>query len=59
MLEGHGEDSLAYDIIKQLEIENFTTENLNLMTQDEVPEDAHALVIFSPKGISQRKKKKS
>ena len=49
MLEGHGEDSLAYDIIKQLEIENFTTENLNLMTQDEVPEDAHALVIFSPK----------
>ena len=49
LLEGHGEDSLPYDITKQLEIENFTTESLNLLTEDAVPEDAHSVIIFSPK----------
>ncbi len=49
MLIGHGEDSIPYDVRKQLELENYTIEDLNLVTQDSVPEKAHALVVLSPK----------
>ncbi|MCM8900959.1 GldG family protein [Caldicoprobacter algeriensis] len=48
-LVGHGEDSIPYDVRKQLELENYTIEDLNLVTQDSVPEKAHALVVLSPK----------
>jgi len=47
-LVGHGEDSIPYDVKKQLELENYTVEDLNLVTQDSVPEGAHALVVLSP-----------
>jgi len=48
-LVGHGEDSLPYDVLRQLDLENYTVEDLNLVTQEAVPEDAHALVVLSPK----------
>ncbi|MBM7582513.1 hypothetical protein JOD02_001370 [Caldicoprobacter guelmensis] len=48
-LVGHGEDSLPYDVRKQLELENYTIEDLNLVTQDSVPEKAHALLVLAPK----------
>ncbi len=47
-LVGHGENSIPYDVKKQLELENYTIEDLNLVTQDSVPEKAHALVVLSP-----------
>lgn len=48
-LVGHGEESIPYEIKNQLDIENYTIEELNLTTEDEVPEDAHSLLIISPK----------
>lgn len=48
-LIGHDEDSIPYDLRKQLELENYTIEDLNLITQESVPEKAHALVVLSPK----------
>ena len=48
MLEGHGENTIPYELSKQLEVENFQTESLNLLTQEAVPEDAHSLVVFAP-----------
>ena len=48
LLEGHGENTIPYELSKQLEVENFQTESLNLLTQEAVPEDAHSLVVFAP-----------
>lgn len=48
-IAGHDESSIGYDIRKQIGLENFEIEELNLVTQDAVPEDASILVINSPK----------
>lgn len=48
MLEGHGEASLNYDTKKQMELENFDIQTLNLLGMDEVPEDADLLIINGP-----------
>ncbi len=48
LLEGHGESALPESFQDQLEKENLETENLSLLTVDEVPEDGAALVIYAP-----------
>ena len=48
LLEGHGESQLPESFQEQLEKENVETENLSLLTVDEVPEDAAALVLYAP-----------
>lgn len=48
MLEGHGEATLNYNTTKQMELENFDLQSLNLMGLDEVPEDADLLIINGP-----------
>ncbi len=47
-LTGHGQDPIPFEIRRQLEVENYRIEEVNLMTTD-VPEDAHALLVISPK----------
>ena len=48
LLEGHGESALPESFQQQLEKENAETENLSLLTVDEVPEDAAALILYAP-----------
>ena len=48
LLEGHGESQLPESFQEQLEKENVETENLSLLTTDEVPEDAAALLLYAP-----------
>ena len=48
LLEGHGESQLPESFQEQLEKENLETENLSLLTVDEVPEDAAALLLYAP-----------
>ena len=48
LLEGHGESQLPESFQDQLEKENLETESLSLLTGDEVPEDAAALVLYAP-----------
>lgn len=48
LLEGHGESALPESFQEQLEKENVETENLSLLTVDEVPEDAAALMLYAP-----------
>ena len=48
LLEGHGESQLPESFQEQLEKENVETENLSLLTVDEVPEDAAALLLYAP-----------
>lgn len=47
-LEGHGEADLPETFADQLEKENIETKSLSLLTADEIPEDAAALVIYAP-----------
>ena len=47
-LEGHGEQALPESFSQQLEKENVETESLSLLTVDEIPEDAAALLIHAP-----------
>ena len=47
-LEGHGEQALPESFSAQLEKENVETESLSLLTVDEIPEDAAALLIHAP-----------
>ena len=48
LLEGHGESALPESFQEQLEKENVETESLSLLTVDEVPEDAAALMLYAP-----------
>ena len=48
LLEGHGESALPESFQDQLEKENLETESLSLLTVDEVPEDAAALLLYAP-----------
>lgn len=47
-LEGHGEADLPETFADQLEKENIETKSLSLLTADEIPEDAAALMIYAP-----------
>ena len=48
-LVGHGEATLPTQLQQQFDLENFTVKSLDLMTVDAVPEDAHAVMVISPK----------
>lgn len=48
-LSGHDQSPIPIELRRQLEIENFRIEEINLMTTETVPEDAHALLVISPK----------
>ncbi len=48
ILEGHGEADLPATIADQIEKENIETEQLSLATEDEIPEDAAAVMLYAP-----------
>ena len=48
VLEGHGEQELPQNFKEQIEKENIETNTLSLLTLDEVPEDADAILIYEP-----------
>jgi len=47
-VQGHGEDSLPYDLERQLHTENYNLKGLTLATQS-VPKDAALLMVYAPK----------
>lgn len=47
-LEGHGEKSLSADLKDSIEKANIDVQELNLLTEESVPEDADCLMIISP-----------
>lgn len=47
-LTGHGESELPSDVASQLELANYETDSLSLLTEDAVPEDADAVIIYAP-----------
>ena len=47
-LEGHGEKSLSTDMKDSIEKANIDVQELNLLTEESVPEDADCLMIISP-----------
>jgi len=49
VLTGHDQTPLPVSVRQQMERENFSIQDINLMTTESVPEDAHALMIVSPK----------
>lgn len=58
VLEGHGEDELPETFAETLEKENIVVNTLSLLTVDEIPEDADALLIYAPESdISEEEKK--
>ncbi|MDO4281909.1 MAG: GldG family protein [Peptococcaceae bacterium] len=59
ILEGHGEQELPTTFSDQIEKENITTETLSLLTNDSVPEDVDAVLIYEPTSdISSEEKEK-
>ena len=48
VLEGHGESDLPETFADAIEKENIEMDSLSLLTVDEVPEDADAIVIYAP-----------
>lgn len=48
VLEGHGEQELPTSFSEQIEKENIMVESLSLLTVDEIPEDANAILIYAP-----------
>lgn len=47
-VQGHGEDSLPYDLERQLQNENFALKELPLATQP-IPKDTAVLMVYAPK----------
>lgn len=47
-LEGHGEKSLSTDMKDSIEKANIDVQELNLLTEESVPEDADCLMVLSP-----------
>ena len=47
-VQGHGETTLSGNFSKTIEKANLSSETLNLMDHDEVPEDAQCLIINAP-----------
>ena len=59
MLTGHGESGLPTTFASAVEKENFETEELSLLTEEHVPADADALLIYAPqRDISEEEKTK-
>ncbi len=53
-LQGHGEKTLPSTFADQMEKENMELSELSLLTVDEIPEDADAILIYAPQSdISQ------
>ena len=48
LLEGHGEGELPATFAESLEKENVALNTVSLLTVDEIPEDADALMIYAP-----------
>jgi len=48
VLEGHNETQISASMQEAIEKENIKTEDLNLLTADQVPDDADILFIYSP-----------
>ena len=47
-LTGHGEDSIPTNLQSSMESDNLTLEELNLVSEEGVPDDCEALIIYSP-----------
>lgn len=47
-LTGHGEAGVSEDVLAAVELENVQTRELNLLTEDAVPEDCAVLALFAP-----------
>ena len=47
-LSGHGEDELPSNLVSSLENENISLTQLNLLTEETVPTDCEALLVYSP-----------
>ncbi|HZJ83445.1 MAG TPA: GldG family protein [Clostridia bacterium] len=47
-LEGHMEQPIPVELRKQMELENYIMENLSLLTEDNVPDDATILMVIAP-----------
>ena len=57
VLEGHGEAELPSTFADSIEKENIEVNSLSLLTVDEIPEDADAIVIYAPESdISEEEK---
>ena len=57
VLEGHGEAELPATFADSIEKENMVVSSLSLLTVDEIPEDADAIVIYAPESdISEEEK---
>ena len=57
VLEGHGEGELPATFSDSIEKENIEGETLSLLTVDEIPEDADAIMIYAPQSdISENEK---
>ena len=48
ILGGHGEAEISDDFLLAIERQNYETEDLSLLTVDEIPEDARAILINAP-----------
>ena len=48
MLEGHGEADMPSTFESQIERENYETETLSLLSSSSIPDDASAVLIYSP-----------
>lgn len=47
-LEGHGESTVSGNFLDAIEKANITTESINLLKYDAIPEDAEAIIINGP-----------
>lgn len=47
-LEGHMEQALPFQLKQQMELENYVINELSLLTEDSVPEDATILMVIGP-----------
>ncbi|MCD8148370.1 MAG: GldG family protein [Clostridiales bacterium] len=48
LLTGHGESDLSESLSDSIEKANIETEELSLLTVDEIPEDADAILVYAP-----------
>lgn len=48
LLEGHGEGELPDTFAEHIEKDNIETESFSLLNEDEIPEDADAILIYAP-----------
>ena len=48
MLEGHGEADIPSTFESQIERENYETETLSLLSSSSIPDDASAVLVYSP-----------